>query len=204
MALEFLRSRAADTMPHLNGTLLDHLLGTERLLRSWGSPEELCLAGLCHAAYGTEGFAPFLVSWSDRGLMAGALRDAGAAGNGALGAVVEETVYFYGSCDRSVLYPQLGGHGPVTFRDRFLDATFEPSAAQLRDFVDLTLANELEIAIDGGGPLGPSSDLPAWIGPLVEHIQNRASPRARRGALSLLGQTGDGSDRDAFGAAGLL
>jgi hypothetical protein len=38
-AMDFLRSRSADTVSHLNGTLLEHLVATEGLLRSWGAPE---------------------------------------------------------------------------------------------------------------------------------------------------------------------
>jgi hypothetical protein len=172
-ALEFLRSRSAHTMKHLNGTLLEHLLATEELLRSWGSSEELCLAGLCHATYGTDGFAPFLVPWQDRTVLA---RVAGGD--------VEETVYFYASCDRSFLYPQLSRTGPVCFRDRLLDETHEPSDAGLRDFVDLTLANELDVAL-ARRPEGPPVPVP-WIGTLVEQMERRASPGARRGASRLL------------------
>ena len=172
-ALDFLRSRSADAAPHVHSTLLDHLVGTERLLRRWGCRQELCLAGLCHAAYGTDGFAPHLVSWHQRDVLAAAL--------GEVGPTVEEIVYFYASCDRSVLYPQMAADGPATFRDRFLGATFEASEVQLRDFADLTLANELDIATKGGGNVTKAAGLPVWIGPLVEQMQRRASPRARRG-----------------------
>jgi hypothetical protein len=177
-ALDFLRSRSADAAPHVHSTLVDHLIGTERLLRRWGCRQELCLAGLCHAAYGTDGFAPHLVSWHQRDILAAAL--------GEVGPAVEEIVYFYASCDRSVLYPQIAADGPATFRDRFLGATFEPSELQLRDFADLTLANELDIATKGAGRVTKAADLPVWVGPLVEQMQRRASPRARRGALALV------------------
>jgi hypothetical protein len=172
-ALDFLRSHSADTMTHLNGTLFDHLVATEDLLRTWGSSERLCLAGLCHATYGTDGFAPSLAPWEDRTVLAGVV-----------GGDVEDTVYFYASCDRSLLSRQ----GPVCFRDRFLEETFEPSEAQLRDFADLTLANELEIALAGSdtGLSDRSSAPPPWIGPLVEQLESRASPGALRGARRLL------------------
>ncbi|HXQ75691.1 MAG TPA: hypothetical protein VN791_04280 [Acidimicrobiales bacterium] len=177
LALEFLRSRSADTMTHLNGPLLDHLIATEELLRAWGASEELCLAGLCHATYGTDGFAPFLLPWDQRHVLAEVA-----------GRDVEETVYLYASCDRSRLYPQLSGEGPVRFRDRFRDTTFEPSATQLRDFVDLTLANELEIALGSDARRkAPPSARPAWIGPLVEQMEKRASTGVVRGARHLLG-----------------
>jgi hypothetical protein len=172
-ALEFLRSRSAHTMTHLNGTLLEHLMATEELLASWGSSEELCRAGLCHAVYGTDGFAPCLVPWEDRTVLARVV-----------GGDVEESVYLYASCDRSFLYPQLSRTGPVCFRDRFRDETFEPSDAALRDFVDLTLANELDVALARGHVAPPVP--PPWIGPLVEQMEGRASPGARRGVSRLL------------------
>ncbi len=178
-ALDFLLSRWADEVPHLNGTLLAHLLATEELLRSWGSSEELCLAGLCHAVYGTDGFAPYLVPSDDRGVLPALV-----------GAGVEETVYLYASCDRSVVYPQLAGDGPVLFRDRFRQQTVIPTDAQLRDFVDLTLANELDVA----GQV-EASDPPGWIGPLVALMETRASPRARRGARDLLRRDRAGRSR---------
>ena len=175
-ALEFLRSRSAHTMTHLNGTLLEHLMATEELLASWGSSEELCLAGLCHAASGTDGFAPSLVPWEDRTVLARVV-----------GGDVEESVYFYASCDRSFLYPQLWRTGPVCFRDRFLDQTFEPADAALRDFIDLTLANELDVALARSHDVRP---VPApWIGPLVDQMERWASPGARRGATRLLSTT---------------
>ena len=91
--------------PHLNGTLLEHLSATEGLLRSWGASEQLSLAGLVHAAYGTDGFAPFLLPWQNRRPLARVV-----------GPAVEEIVYLYASCDRSSVYPQLSADGPVAFR----------------------------------------------------------------------------------------
>lgn len=176
-ALDFLLSRSADTVPHLQGTLLEHLLATEEWLRSWGSPEELCRAGLGHAAYGTDGFVPHLLPLSDRAVLAAAV-----------GTEVEETVYFYASCDRAFLYPQLSRPGPVRFRDRFTDVTFEPSATRLRAFVDLTLANEIDVAF-GHGPASDPSEPPSWIGPLVDQMFDRASPGVGRGARNLLDRT---------------
>jgi hypothetical protein len=35
---------------------LSHLTGVEAVLRDWGEPEPVCLAGLFHSIYGTEGF----------------------------------------------------------------------------------------------------------------------------------------------------
>ena len=54
--IAFLKSRSAERIGHVNGTLLAHLKGTCALLLSWGSPVDLCLAGLCHTVYGPDGF----------------------------------------------------------------------------------------------------------------------------------------------------
>ena len=184
-ALDFLLSRSADITPHLNGTLLDHLVATEELLRSWDSPEDLSLAGLCHAAYGTDGFTPFLLPVQDRATLAAVV-----------GPDVEDIVYLYASCDRAVVYRQLATDGPVSFRDRFRGVTFEPPDAQLTGFVDLTLANELEISVvgrrlpaDGAG--GDAADgPPSWVCDLTDQLEGRASARARHGARRLLTAAG--------------
>jgi hypothetical protein len=70
----------------------------------------------------------------------------------------------------------------VAFRDRFTDATFESSASVMQDFVDLTLANEIEIAAPGSG-----EPVPTWLHGLVDHMQAWASAPARRGVEALLG-----------------
>jgi hypothetical protein len=162
-ALQFLRARSADTVVHVGGTLLDHLVGTEELLRSWGCGEDLCLAGLCHAAYGTDGFGASLVSWTTRHVLFDAV-----------GGDVEAIVYLYASCDRAAVYPRLAGVGPVVFRDRFTDSTFDVSASEIRDFVDLTLANELEIAT--GEDTGPAP----WLADVIDLMGARASEGVRR------------------------
>jgi hypothetical protein len=176
--LAFLRRRSAHEIPHLHGTLLEHLVATETLLRVWGADPTLCQAGLCHATYGTDGFAPFLVDPGQRTV----LRDV-------VGADVEKMVYGYASCDRAAVYPQLPGHGPVHFRDRFTGVSAVMDEADLRAFVDLTVANECEVAgladrCDGSPP-------PAWLQELVQPMSQRASPGIRGGAGASLNGVDD-------------
>ncbi len=54
-AVDALEEWGARSHSHPGGTLLDHLVRTESMLRHWGAPDEVALAGLCHAAYGTDG-----------------------------------------------------------------------------------------------------------------------------------------------------
>jgi hypothetical protein len=189
-ALAFLEARGAETIAHLNGTLLGHLLATEELLSSWGASEALCLAGLCHATYGTDGFAPSLLPWDDR---AGLAR--------LVGPEVEEIVYLYASCDRSVVYPQLATVGPVTFFDRFRQQSRLAGETEIRDFVDLTLANELDVALSAGRASGTATPRPSWIGPFVEQLEARASPAARAAARRLLASAPPASIRPSTPAA---
>jgi hypothetical protein len=170
--VEFLHRQGADAVPHLRGTLTEHLEGTEGLLRAWGSSDALALAGLCHATYGTDGFAPSLLSLGKRAV----LRDL-------VPAEVEDIVYFYASCDRKAVYPQLGNSNPVAFRDRFTDRVFEPTAAQLGQFVDLTLANEIEITLIDSAIAGP----PRWLTSLFAQMQDLASPSVQRCVRQHLG-----------------
>ena len=43
-------------LPILNGDFFSHLRYTADLLIKWGNTEYVCLAGLCHAVYGIQGF----------------------------------------------------------------------------------------------------------------------------------------------------
>jgi Domain of unknown function (DUF6817)/Activator of Hsp90 ATPase homolog 1-like protein len=133
-AEEFLRSRGASEIPHPGGTLYAHLGRVGDLLATWGAAPDLQLAGLCHAAYGTDGFAVALLDVRDRALLVDAI-----------GTAAEALVYRYGSCDRSLVYPNLGGPAPVRFTDRFTGTADEPGLGELRAFLELTAANELDV-----------------------------------------------------------
>jgi catechol 2,3-dioxygenase-like lactoylglutathione lyase family enzyme len=131
---EFLRARGAEGIPHPGGTLYAHLGRVADTLAAWGAPTALQLAGLCHAAYGTDGFAVALLDLSDRAVLVDAI-----------GAEAEALVYRYGSCDRDAVYPRFGRPVPLVFTDRFSGATTVPEDAQVRAFVELTAANELDV-----------------------------------------------------------
>lgn len=69
--IEFLRKLACDSVAHSRRNLLEHLTGTHDLLRSWSASETVCLAGLFHSVYGTEGFRAKLAELPDRKVIAG-------------------------------------------------------------------------------------------------------------------------------------
>ena len=132
-AIQLLEDHGAATIEHPGGLLLDHLRRTEQTLRSWEADEPTCLAGLCHAAYGTQGFPTALVPVTSRAT----LRDA-------IGADAEAIVYRYGACDREATYPGLGSV-KATFTDRFTGSLEVVSGDALRAFALVTIANELDL-----------------------------------------------------------
>jgi len=133
-AVACLKSRNADSIDHSGGDLLGHFEATAELLRQWGNSPDVCLAGLCHAVYGTEGFPQSILDVSERGV----LQDV-------IGPAAEGLVYFYGSSERNSFCPTVT-LGPVRFRDRFTGTVFEPDETMLRDCLELMLANDVEIS----------------------------------------------------------
>jgi hypothetical protein len=131
-----LTERGAAELPHViaGTTLLDHFERTEQLLRSWGNPEPVCLAGLCHAAYSSDGFEGQVVDHTGRETIAQVA-----------GRKVEAIVYLYGSCDGDRVYPQIGHTWPVRFRDRFDGSERDLALDEVRVFCELKFANALEL-----------------------------------------------------------
>jgi hypothetical protein len=158
-ALRLLGERGAEAVQHLHGNLFDHLRRTERLLLDWEASDEVALAGLCHAFYGTDGFELSLLGLTERNVL-----------SCAVGSEVEVSVYHYAACDREYFYPQIGSVESATFRDRFTGDIFAPSKKQLRNFADLTLANEADVVQSERG-----LEIPTWYTSLVDRFGPIAS-----------------------------
>ncbi|MFE3182923.1 DUF6817 domain-containing protein [Streptomyces violascens] len=196
---EFLRARGAAEMYHPGGTLLDHLRRVARLLGEWGADPDLRAAGLCHAVYGTDGFGQALADTAERALLVELI-----------GERAEALVHLYASCDRGVVYPRLGSGRPVLFRDRFTGRDHTPPEPDVRAFLEVTAANELDVLThnaelaDRHGPalyrlFAASRDLlssAAWdacVRQLGRYAPD-ADPAIRITALDHLAPTADGED----------
>ncbi|KOU20447.1 hypothetical protein ADK52_26760 [Streptomyces sp. WM6372] len=163
-ALALLRELGAGQLDHPGGTLLAHLERVHARLGAWGARPALRLAGLCHAFYGTDGFATALLPVGRRAELAAVI-----------GAEAEEIVYFYAGCDRAASCPTLASDVPraadadadvnaaahadadaadneavpsvaPAFRDRFTGHVHSPDRQSRRDFAELSAANELDLA----------------------------------------------------------
>lgn len=174
----FLRSRDAERLAHPGGALYEHLCRVSMLLSDWGADETIQIAGLCHACYGTDGFDHAMVDVTDRQTLAELI-----------GPAAEELVYLYCSCDRAAVYPLLGDDGPVAFRDRFTGRVHTPSQREVRAFLEITAANELDALAHNHTLL---SEHGKELFTLFKSTRSRLSETAWRACVDLLGAMGDG------------
>jgi Domain of unknown function (DUF6817) len=137
-------------------------------LAAWDAAGEVVLAGLCHAAYGTDGFATALLPPTERAEVVDVI-----------GAAAEAVVYLYCSCDRDATYPLFGDAGPVAFHDRFTGAVRQVDDAEMRAFLEITAAKR-------AGRLGPQREIrgPLWPGSAgALHARPRPALADRLGRL---------------------
>ncbi|MET8154633.1 DUF6817 domain-containing protein [Actinoplanes sp. NPDC049668] len=128
----WLRERGAESIEHPGGTLYAHLGRVHDRLGALGHGPDVRLAGLTHAAYGTDGFDRALLPLADRAV----LRDL-------VGEPAEALVYLYGACDRSRSWKELPGTRRVW--DRFTGLGHHLAPEQAGPFTDLTIVNELDV-----------------------------------------------------------
>jgi hypothetical protein len=133
-AVSLMKNKKADSTPHSDTDLLSHLRDTADLLKSWGNSGDVCLAGLCHAVYGTEGFRQSMLDIGERETLVQII-----------GPTAEALVYFYASAERNFFSPSINRER-VMFRDRFTGEVFEPNETMLRHCLELMLANDIEIS----------------------------------------------------------
>lgn len=127
-----LRERGAETIAHPGGTLLAHLVRVHDRLAAHGLPGTTALAGLAHAAYGTDGFATALLTLAERDLL-----------RAAAGVQAEQLVYRYGATLRKPTWRQLAATRQV--HDRFTGTADTLTTDQLRPLVDVSIVNELDL-----------------------------------------------------------
>ncbi|MEV4413341.1 DUF6817 domain-containing protein [Catellatospora sp. NPDC049609] len=127
-----LRERGAETIDHPGGTLHAHLVRVHDRLAGHGLPEATCLAGLAHAAYGTDGFDTALLTLDERHVL-----------RAAAGEQAEQTVYRYAATLRKATWRELAATRRL--HDRFTATAETLTAAQLRPLVDISIVNELDL-----------------------------------------------------------
>ncbi len=169
-----LQDMGAGEFQHLNGTLEAHLRGTHALLREWGAPTHVCTAGLYHAAYGTAGFDEAMASLAQRPAIAHLM-----------GTDAERLVYLYGCCDRARYYPSVGSPSDRYMPNRWSGGMEELSHEDQKGLFELTVANELEIALHGEAFRHQHG---AALADLFQRMATHLSEEALAAARRILGQ----------------
>ncbi len=128
-----LRTLGVGEVAHPGQTLLDHLVGTFDELRGLGVREAECVAGLCHAVYGTAGFADAPLSWSERPRLAAAI-----------GPRAERLVFLYSISDQDDFVARAGpDHRCIV--DRRTGDALALEADEFAGLLAIWLGNELEL-----------------------------------------------------------
>jgi len=135
--VQWLREQGAEAITHPGGSLLEHLARVHCRLSAWGLDRDICLAGLCHATYGTDGFAASLLTTRARHILVELI-----------GQRAESLVYLYGSCDRQSTYRSFRcPNSDVVIVNRFTGVHSTPAAAEVGGFCHITIANELDVLV---------------------------------------------------------
>lgn len=131
---DLLTELAVDEAAHSGGSLLEHLVGTCRLLEDWGNPPQVCVAGLFHSIYGTQFYRNRSADLGERERI-----------RKAIGEEAEELAYLFCVTDRRGFFEQLDAR-PAVLVDwsRKTDVVVSPET--LRRLVEIDVANYLEQA----------------------------------------------------------
>ncbi|MFE3447246.1 alpha/beta fold hydrolase [Nocardia sp. NPDC059180] len=170
-AFDLQRSLGTEQIDHPGGTLHAHLRRLHALTVEWNATPRTRLAAICHASYGTDGFAHALLPTADRGRL-----------DNVIGRDAEELVYLYGACDRERTYRELGRQ-PLPVIDRFTGGSRVIQGADLSDFAVLTIANELDVARHARLPASTREGIRDLVAALASYAPDEAARALADAAL---------------------
>src|SRR5271166_3356537 len=117
---------------HPAGSVVEHLERTGDTLETWGAPDWVIDAGRLHAIYGTDGFQHTLDPPSRQLVRA------------TVGTRAEQLIDLYCRCDRTKSYLTFLTSSPAII-DRLTSEPQPLTDTLIRGFVELTVANELDV-----------------------------------------------------------
>ncbi|WP_370981227.1 DUF6817 domain-containing protein [Agaribacterium sp. ZY112] len=124
---------------HSGGNFLQHLFGVFDILRAWGAPEEVYLAGLYHSIYGTEFFQKSTVDKQQRQSI-----------QALIGVPAERLAYAFCSVRRNEILPALLNcslpeqHSRATLNEINSHNTLQLTALELEQLLLIEMANLLD------------------------------------------------------------
>lgn len=132
--IEFLIAHDASSLAHSDATLLQHLIGTWRLLAGWGMDVACCNAGLFHSVYGTEVFRQTAIALDERNAVAHTI-----------GPEAEYLAYVFGMMERASFFDAWpDGQERIELRNRLDASALAIDTAQYAALAHILLANFIE------------------------------------------------------------
>lgn len=130
---DFVLLKAGDTR-HSGRSFFEHLTGVHELLERQGASVHVCLAGLCHSIYGTNIFKHQAARLIERDQVARVI-----------GEKAERLAFIFCSCERPQALVEAIKRGlPYQVIDRRDGSVIALSPADMRDLLDIELANQVE------------------------------------------------------------
>lgn len=118
---------------HSGREFLEHLKGTHDILRDWGNPEHVCLAGLFHSVYGTQHFHHQSVDFKDRPVI-----------RALIGQPAERLVYLFCVLDRPKVFLDSDTIITRNFYDHHSHQMVEIDRQTRNELIEIEAANLLE------------------------------------------------------------
>ncbi|MGK7878995.1 MAG: DUF6817 domain-containing protein [Crocosphaera sp.] len=131
--LNQLQKFGCHSISHMDRDLLNHFLGTYQLLKKWGNKESVCLAGLCHALYGTETFPVALVPLEKRQEIADLI-----------GEKAEKLAFYYSIITRQHFIENVKNSDNFAIKSRLDEQVIFITELEFRQLLEIFLADRLE------------------------------------------------------------
>lgn len=128
---------------HSAGDLLSHFRGTYDLLRRWGSPEAVCLAGLLHGVYGTWNVSHKTLNLDERDTL-----------RALVGEEAEALVYLFAVTERPAGFIESLDRHPIVLRDHHTGTDMTLSRETLDRLLEIEAANIIDQDAPADGMLG--------------------------------------------------
>jgi (p)ppGpp synthase/HD superfamily hydrolase len=130
---DFLVGLGTAEIPHSGTRFFSHLTGVHRMLKDWGCPEHVALAGLFHAVYGTQTFDRHGLPLERRH----EVRDL-------IGERAERLAYANCALVRESIDASVASGGPPQLWDRYTDGPLPIREEEFEDLLTLHLCDRLE------------------------------------------------------------
>jgi len=123
----------AEEVRHTGRSFFGHLKGVHDLLRDWGNPEFICLAGLFHSVYGTWHFQHKAFPIAKRNVVADLI-----------GKEAEFLVYVFCVTERPKVFLAHIGRPEISIHDHYANTPLHLSRSDLDNLLEIEAANLIE------------------------------------------------------------